>query len=136
MQHGCNTDFVKFRICFFAHRLRILKAVASYAFAAKFGGEDLSYNRVGKAPANEVLSFFMAPASTMALDVALAYVLYHAGVPTPYVAVLLCTLGPVSVYSLSALGKQLDWRTSLRLGGAVALLGCVAGLIAMKFSVS
>jgi uncharacterized membrane protein YraQ (UPF0718 family) len=68
----------------------------------------------------------------MALDVALAYVLYHAGVPIAYVAVLLCTLGPVSVYSLSALGKQLGWRTSLRLGGAVALLGSVAGLIAMK----
>jgi hypothetical protein len=67
----------------------------------------------------------------MALDVALAYVLYHAGVPVPYVAVLLCTLGPVSVYSLSALGKQLDWRTSLRLGGAVALLGCVAGFVVM-----
>jgi hypothetical protein len=67
----------------------------------------------------------------MALDVALAYVLYHAGVPTPYVAALLCTLGPVSVYSLSALGKQLDWGTSLRLGGAVALLGCVAGFVVM-----
>jgi hypothetical protein len=67
----------------------------------------------------------------MALDVALAYVLYHAGVPVAYVAVLLCTLGPVSVYSLSALGKQLDWRTSLRLGGAVALLGCVAGFVVM-----
>jgi len=67
----------------------------------------------------------------MALDVALAYVLYHAGVPVPYVAVLLCTLGPVSVYSLSALGKQLDWRTSLRLGGAVALLGCIAGFVVM-----
>jgi uncharacterized membrane protein YraQ (UPF0718 family) len=69
----------------------------------------------------------------MALDVALAYVLYHAGVPTPYVAVLLCTLGPVSVYSLSALGKQLDWRTSLRLGGAVALVGCVVGFVIMRF---
>jgi hypothetical protein len=67
----------------------------------------------------------------MALDVALAYVLYHAGVPVPYVAALLCTLGPVSIYSLSAIGKQLDWRTSLRLGGAVALLGCVAGLVVM-----
>jgi uncharacterized membrane protein YraQ (UPF0718 family) len=67
----------------------------------------------------------------MALDVALAYVLYHAGVPVAYVAALLCTLGPVSVYSLSALGKQLDWRTSLRLGGAVALLGCVAGSLVM-----
>jgi uncharacterized membrane protein YraQ (UPF0718 family) len=72
----------------------------------------------------------------MALDVALAYVLYRAGVPTPYVAALLCTLGPVSIYSLSALGKQLEWRTSLRLGGAVALLGSLAGLIAMKFPVS
>jgi hypothetical protein len=67
----------------------------------------------------------------MALDVALAYVLYHAGVPVPYVAALLCTLGPVSIYSLSAIGKQLDWRTSLRLGGAVALLGCVAGFVVM-----
>jgi uncharacterized membrane protein YraQ (UPF0718 family) len=67
----------------------------------------------------------------MALDVALAYVLYHAGVPVAYVAVLLCTLGPVSVYSLSALGKQLDWRTSARLGGAVALLGCVVGFVVM-----
>lgn len=67
----------------------------------------------------------------MALDVALAYVLYHAGVPVPYVAALLCTLGPVSIYSLSAIGKQLDWRTSLRLGGAVALLGCVAGIVVM-----
>jgi uncharacterized membrane protein YraQ (UPF0718 family) len=72
----------------------------------------------------------------MALDVALAYVLYHAGVPTPYVAVLLCTLGPVSVYSLSALGKELGWRTSLRLGGAVALLGCLVGIVMMSGLVS
>ncbi len=68
----------------------------------------------------------------MALDVALAYVLYHAGVPVPYVAVLLCTLGPVSVYSLSALGKELGWQTSLRLGGAVAVLGCVVGFVMMR----
>jgi uncharacterized membrane protein YraQ (UPF0718 family) len=72
----------------------------------------------------------------MALDVALAYVLYHAGVPTPYVAALLCTLGPVSVYSLSALGKQLGWKTSLRLGGAVAVLGCVAGFVMMLLPAS
>ncbi|WP_353063500.1 hypothetical protein RBB77_19835 [Tunturibacter psychrotolerans] len=72
----------------------------------------------------------------MALDVALAYVLYHAGVPTPYVAAMLCTLGPVSVYSLSALGKELGWATSLRLGGAVALLGCIAGFVMMRWPVS
>jgi hypothetical protein len=69
----------------------------------------------------------------MALDVALAYVLYHAGVPTPYVAALLCTLGPVSIYSLSALGKQLGWGTSLRLAGATAALGSVAGFVLMRF---
>jgi hypothetical protein len=67
----------------------------------------------------------------MALDVALSYVLYRSGVPVPYVAALLCTLGPVSVYSLSAIGKQLDWRTSLRLGGAVALLGALGGFVVM-----
>ncbi len=64
----------------------------------------------------------------MAFDVALAFVLYHAGVPTPYVVALLCTLGPVSVYSLSALGQQLGRKTSLRLAGATAALGIVAGL--------
>ena len=69
----------------------------------------------------------------MALDVALAYVLYHAGVPTPYVAALLCTLGPVSIYSLSALSQQLGRRASLQLAGATALLGSVAGFVAMGF---
>jgi len=65
----------------------------------------------------------------MALDVALSYVLYHAGVPMPYVAALLCTLGAVSVYSLSAMAKQLDRNTAFRLAGAVASLGTVAGLV-------
>ena len=69
----------------------------------------------------------------MALDVALAYVLYHAGVPTPYVAALLCTLGPVSIYSLSALGQQLGRRAGLQLAGATALLGSVAGVVMMGF---
>ncbi len=67
----------------------------------------------------------------MAFDVGLAWVLYHAGVPLPYVAALLCTLGPVSAYSLLALGKQLGRGTPLKLAGATALLGTVAGLIAM-----
>lgn len=69
----------------------------------------------------------------MALDVALAYVLYHAGVPVVYVAVLLCTLGPVSVYSLSALAQQLGRKTSLRLAGATAGLGCIVGLLMLRF---
>lgn len=67
----------------------------------------------------------------MALDVALAYVLYRAGVSTVYVSVLLCTLGPISVYSLTALGAQLGRQVSWRLAGTTAALGVLAGLIAM-----
>ncbi|MBV9669352.1 MAG: permease [Acidobacteriales bacterium] len=67
----------------------------------------------------------------MALDVALAYVLYRSNVPTPYVAALLCTLGPVSVYSLSAMGRELGAKTSVKLAGVVALLGVAAGVVAM-----
>ena len=65
----------------------------------------------------------------MALDVGLAWVLYHAGVPAPYVTALLCTLGVISVYSLTALGKQLGWAVAFRLAGAAALLGSIAGLV-------
>jgi uncharacterized membrane protein YraQ (UPF0718 family) len=67
----------------------------------------------------------------MAFDVGLAWVLYRSGAPTPYVAALLCSLGPVSVYSLTALGKQLGWKTPLKLSGATALLAIVAGLVVM-----
>ncbi len=67
----------------------------------------------------------------MAFDVALPYVLYRSGVPLPYVATLLCTLGPVSTYSLAALGRQLNRGAALRLGLATAGLGCVAGWITM-----
>lgn len=65
----------------------------------------------------------------MALDVALAYVLYRAGVPAALAAVLLCTLGPVSVYSLGALGKLLGRRVALRLASATAVLGFVSGVL-------
>ncbi len=67
----------------------------------------------------------------MAFDVALAFVLSRSGVPTPYVAALLCTLGPVSIYSLSALGQQLGRRVPLRLAGTVAALGCVVGWLTL-----
>jgi uncharacterized membrane protein YraQ (UPF0718 family) len=72
----------------------------------------------------------------MALDVALAYVLYRAGTPTPYVVALLCTLGPVSVYSLSALGQQLGRRATLQLAAATALLGSVAGFVLLRFPIT
>ena len=58
----------------------------------------------------------------MALDVALAFVLYRAGAPLALVSVLLCTLGPVSVYSLGALGKELGRGSMLRLAAATMAL--------------
>jgi uncharacterized membrane protein YraQ (UPF0718 family) len=72
----------------------------------------------------------------MALDVALAYVLYRAGTPLPYVAALLCTLGPISIYSLSALGQHLGRKASVRLALAVVLLGCLAGIVAMRIPIA
>jgi len=66
----------------------------------------------------------------MAFDVALSWVLYRAGVPVPYVAALLCTLGAVSVYSLTAMGQQLGRAVPLRLAAATASLGSVAGVVA------
>lgn len=67
----------------------------------------------------------------MALDVALAFLLYQRGVPIPYVAALLCTLGPVSAYSLSALTKELGRNAAFRLAGATAALGSIVGLICL-----
>jgi uncharacterized membrane protein YraQ (UPF0718 family) len=64
----------------------------------------------------------------MAFDVGLAWVLYRAGVPAAYVTALLCTLGVVSIYSLTALGQQLGRGAVIRLAGVVALLGAIAGL--------
>jgi uncharacterized membrane protein YraQ (UPF0718 family) len=64
----------------------------------------------------------------MALDVALAFVLYRAGAPPALVVTLLCTLGPVSVYSLSALARQLGRDSMFRLAGATMALGTAAGL--------
>lgn len=64
----------------------------------------------------------------MALDVALAFILYQAGAPPAYVVALLCTLGPVSIYSLSAMGKQLSRQAALKLAGATTLVGTLAGL--------
>jgi uncharacterized membrane protein YraQ (UPF0718 family) len=66
----------------------------------------------------------------MAFDVALSWVLYRAGVPVPYVAALLCTLGVVSVYSLTAMGQQLGRAVAMRLAATVAVLGSMAGLVA------
>jgi uncharacterized membrane protein YraQ (UPF0718 family) len=64
----------------------------------------------------------------MAFDVGLAWVLYKAGVPAPYVATLLGTLGVVGIYSLTALGHELGVKSAAKLAGTVALLGSIVGL--------
>lgn len=64
----------------------------------------------------------------MAFDVVIAYIAMSSGVPLPYVAVLLCTLGIYSVYSIAVLGKTISWRVATATYAAVALLGCLAGM--------
>jgi len=66
----------------------------------------------------------------MAFDVAIAYIAMTHGAPMPYVVAILCTLGIISVFSLSVLGKTISWRLAGAVYATVAALGIVAGLIA------
>ena len=66
----------------------------------------------------------------MAFDVAIAYIALSSGVPLPYVVTILCTLGIISVYSLSIIGKSISWRVAGAAYATVAVLGTAAGLIA------
>jgi uncharacterized membrane protein YraQ (UPF0718 family) len=74
-----------------------------------------------------VATFLPVP---MAFDVAIAYIVMARGVPLPYVVTILCTLGIVSVYSLSIIGKSLSWKVAGAAYVTVAALGTLAGLIA------
>lgn len=69
----------------------------------------------------------------MAFDVAIAYIAMTKGVPLPYVVTLLCTLGIISVYSLSIVGKSLSWRVAAAVYATVAALGAFAGLLTRSF---
>jgi uncharacterized membrane protein YraQ (UPF0718 family) len=66
----------------------------------------------------------------MAFDVAIAFILMAHGTPLPYVAAILCTLGIVSVYSLSVVGKTISWKVAGAAYATVVCLGTVAGLVA------
>jgi hypothetical protein len=66
----------------------------------------------------------------MAFDVVIAYIAMSSGVPLPYVAVILCTLGIYSVYSIAVLGKTISWKVATATYAAVAVLGCLAGAAA------
>jgi uncharacterized membrane protein YraQ (UPF0718 family) len=70
----------------------------------------------------------------MAFDVVIAYVAMTRRVPLPYVAAILCTLGIVSIYSLSIIGKSISWTIAAAAYVTVAALGSIAGLIARLIS--
>ena len=69
----------------------------------------------------------------MAFDVAIAYIAMTHGAPMPYVVAILCTLGIISVFSLSVLGKTISWRLAGATYATVAALGIVAGVITRGF---
>jgi len=69
----------------------------------------------------------------MAFDVAIAYIAMSHGAPMPYVVAILCTLGIISVFSLSVLGKTISWRLAAATYATVAVLGIVAGVIARSW---
>jgi uncharacterized membrane protein YraQ (UPF0718 family) len=66
----------------------------------------------------------------MAFDVAIAFILMAHGTPIPYVATILCTLGIISVYSLSVVGKTISWKIAGATYATVVAIGMAAGLIA------
>jgi hypothetical protein len=70
----------------------------------------------------------------MAFDVAIAYIAFAKGVPLPYVVTLLCTLGIISVFSLSIIAKSISWRVAAAAYATVSALGAVAGVIARSLA--
>jgi hypothetical protein len=69
----------------------------------------------------------------MAFDVAIAYILMTKGVPLPYCVTILCTLGIVSVFSLSIVGKTASWRIAGAAYATTVVLGTAAGLLTQFF---
>ncbi len=70
----------------------------------------------------------------MAFDVAIAYIAMTKGVPLPYVVTILCTLGIISVFSLSVVGKTISWKVAAAAYTTVAALGTLAGLLTRTLS--
>jgi uncharacterized membrane protein YraQ (UPF0718 family) len=70
----------------------------------------------------------------MAFDVAIAFILMAHGTPIPYVATILCTLGIISVYSLSVVGKTISWKIAGATYATVVAIGIVAGLVARAWA--
>jgi uncharacterized membrane protein YraQ (UPF0718 family) len=70
----------------------------------------------------------------LAFDVAIAYIAMTKGVPLPYVVTILCTLGIISVFSVSIIGKTISWKVAAAAYATVAALGAVAGLLTHAIS--
>jgi hypothetical protein len=70
----------------------------------------------------------------MAFDVAIAYIAMTKGVPLPYVVTILCTLGIISVFSLSVVGKSISWKIAAATYSTVVLLGVLAGVLSRAFA--
>jgi hypothetical protein len=66
----------------------------------------------------------------MAFDVAIAYLAMTKGVPLPYVVTILCTLGIISVFSLSVVGQTISWKVAAGAYASVVALGTLAGVLA------
>ncbi len=73
-----------------------------------------------------VAAFLPVP---MAFDVAIAYIAMTKGVPLPYVVTILCTLGIISVFSLSIVGKSISWKVAAGAYVTVVALGTLAGFL-------
>lgn len=73
-----------------------------------------------------VAAFLPVP---MAFDVAIAYIVMSKGAPLPYVVTILCTLGIISVFSLSVVGKTISWRVAAAAYASVVALGAFAGIL-------
>ena len=113
-----------FRVAF---PLMILAAVLG-AFAVELFPQQApsgSVTVIGIITVALVSAFLPVP---MAFDVAIAYILMAKRVPLPYVAVILCTLGIISVYSLAVVGKTVSWKIAGATYSVVVLLGIAAGL--------
>src|SRR5258707_2355181 len=63
----------------------------------------------------------------MAVYVGVCDIAEAPGAARPYVVAILCTLGIISVFSLSVLGKTISWRLAAATYATVAALGIVAG---------
>ena len=82
---------------------------------------------IGIVAVSVIAAFLPVP---MAFDVAIAFILMVHGTPVPYVAAILCTLGIISVYSLSVVGKTISWRIAGAIYVTVVCIGIGAGMVA------